>query len=94
MRHFKVLKNLKVVLKVIFKFSNITWIDKKKKFLKFKYYLKIHTSNKRNLIITYVVSFFFTGIDDDVHRFSGNNTHTDYFRLILKDGEFLLVGGR
>lgn len=31
---------------------------------------------------------------EDVHRFEGNKSHTDYFRLILKDGSSLLVGGR
>ncbi|XP_046404618.1 semaphorin-1A [Ischnura elegans] len=31
---------------------------------------------------------------EDVHRFVGNETHTDYFRLVLKDENSLLVGGR
>ncbi|XP_066142408.1 semaphorin-1A isoform X1 [Euwallacea fornicatus] len=34
------------------------------------------------------------GAEDDLHRFSGNDTHTDYFRLVMKDGESLLLGGR
>lgn len=38
--------------------------------------------------------WLFTGAEDDVHHFSGNDTHTDYFRLVLRDGESLLVGGR
>ncbi|XP_059060921.1 semaphorin-1A isoform X1 [Achroia grisella] len=31
---------------------------------------------------------------DDTHKFLGNETHTDYFRLLLRDGNYLLVGGR
>lgn len=31
---------------------------------------------------------------DDTHKFLGNDTHTDYFRLLLRDGNYLLVGGR
>ncbi|XP_071862291.1 semaphorin 1a isoform X1 [Bombus fervidus] len=31
---------------------------------------------------------------EDVFRFTGNETHTDYFRLVLRDGNYLLVGGR
>ncbi|XP_058804180.1 semaphorin-1A isoform X2 [Phymastichus coffea] len=31
---------------------------------------------------------------EDVFRFTGNETHTDYFRLMLRDGSYLLVGGR
>ncbi|XP_025829100.1 semaphorin-1A [Agrilus planipennis] len=34
------------------------------------------------------------GAEDDVHHFYGDDTHTDYFRLLLRDGESLLVGGR
>jgi len=29
-----------------------------------------------------------------VYRFAGNDTHTDYFRLVVHDGNNLLVGGR
>lgn len=35
-----------------------------------------------------------TGAEDDVHHFVGNDTRTDYFRLMLRDGDSLLVGGR
>lgn len=35
-----------------------------------------------------------TGAEDDVYHFIGNDTHTDYFRLVLRDGDSLLVGGR
>ncbi|XP_043278781.1 semaphorin-1A isoform X2 [Venturia canescens] len=31
---------------------------------------------------------------EDVFRFTGNETHTDFFRLVLRDGNYLLVGGR
>uniref|UniRef100_A0A1B6EFF5 Semaphorin-1A n=1 Tax=Clastoptera arizonana TaxID=38151 RepID=A0A1B6EFF5_9HEMI len=31
---------------------------------------------------------------EDVHLFAGNKTSIDYFRLIVKDGNSLLVGGR
>ncbi|XP_051162888.1 semaphorin-1A isoform X3 [Leptopilina boulardi] len=31
---------------------------------------------------------------EDVFRFTGNETHTDYFRLVLRDENYLLVGGR
>ncbi|XP_065337676.1 semaphorin-1A [Cloeon dipterum] len=31
---------------------------------------------------------------EDVYRFTGNDTHTDYFRLVVHDGHNLLVGGR
>lgn len=34
------------------------------------------------------------GAEDDMNHFLGNDTHTDYFRLVLRDGESLLVGGR
>ncbi|CAH1364920.1 unnamed protein product [Tenebrio molitor] len=34
------------------------------------------------------------GAEDDVHHFMGNDTRTDYFRLMLRDGDSLLVGGR
>lgn len=37
--------------------------------------------------------FSFSGAED-VFRFTGNETHTDYFRLMLRDGNYLLVGGR
>ncbi|KAF7392086.1 hypothetical protein HZH68_011629 [Vespula germanica] len=30
---------------------------------------------------------------EDVFRFTGNETHTDYFRLVLRDANYLLVGG-
>lgn len=34
------------------------------------------------------------GAEDDVHHFTGNDTHTDYFRLVMRDGDSLLIGGR
>ncbi|XP_065166880.1 semaphorin-1A isoform X2 [Atheta coriaria] len=34
------------------------------------------------------------GAEDDVHRFMGNDTHTDYFRLVMRDSDSLIVGGR
>ncbi|XP_076268186.1 semaphorin 1a isoform X1 [Rhynchophorus ferrugineus] len=34
------------------------------------------------------------GVEDDVHHFTGNDTHIDYFRLVLRDSDSLLVGGR
>ncbi|KAK9695915.1 hypothetical protein QE152_g32250 [Popillia japonica] len=36
------------------------------------------------------------GAEDDrtVHRFIGNDSHTDYFRLVMRDGDSLIVGGR
>lgn len=34
------------------------------------------------------------GAEDDVHYFVGNETHLDFFRLVLLDGENLLIGGR
>ncbi|XP_017785148.1 PREDICTED: semaphorin-1A isoform X2 [Nicrophorus vespilloides] len=34
------------------------------------------------------------GAEDDVHRFQGNDTYTDFFRLVMRDGDSLLVGGR
>ncbi|KAI5744325.1 hypothetical protein M8J76_001259 [Diaphorina citri] len=30
----------------------------------------------------------------DVYRFSGNETHTDHFKLVLLDGNSILIGGR
>lgn len=35
-----------------------------------------------------------SGAEDDMHHFLGNDTHTDYFRLVMRDGDSLLVGGR
>lgn len=32
--------------------------------------------------------------DDDVQRFTGNDSAIDHFKLILRDGDSLLVGGR
>ena len=32
--------------------------------------------------------------DDDVQRFHGNDSATDHFKLILRDGDSLLVGAR
>ncbi|CAB3366769.1 Hypothetical predicted protein [Cloeon dipterum] len=34
------------------------------------------------------------GSDNNVHRFTGNDTHPDHFRLIVQDEQNLLVGGR
>jgi hypothetical protein len=31
---------------------------------------------------------------EDVYRFVGNDTHIGYFRLVLREGNSLLVGGR
>ncbi|KAJ9583954.1 hypothetical protein L9F63_021699, partial [Diploptera punctata] len=31
---------------------------------------------------------------EDVYRFAGNETHVDYFRLVLREGNSLLIGGR
>lgn len=31
---------------------------------------------------------------EDVYRFVGNDTHVDFFRLVLREGNSLLVGGR
>ena len=31
---------------------------------------------------------------DDVHIFSGNQTHTDHFKLLTQDGNSLLIGAR
>uniref|UniRef100_A0A0A9Y8X2 Semaphorin-1A n=1 Tax=Lygus hesperus TaxID=30085 RepID=A0A0A9Y8X2_LYGHE len=31
---------------------------------------------------------------EDVERFGGNNTNTDYFRLVMKDDNYILVGAR
>lgn len=48
----------------------------------------------RSLRLTRVC--LFTGAEDDrtVHRFTGNDSHTDYFRLVMRDGDSLVVGGR
>ena len=35
--------------------------------------------------------FYFT---DTAYRFFGNQTHTDYFKLLRKDGQSLLIGAR
>lgn len=32
--------------------------------------------------------------EDDVQRFQGNDSATDHFKLILRDGDSLLVGAR
>lgn len=43
------------------------------------------------------INFYFfhvSGAEDDVHRFMGNDTHTDYFRLVMRDSDSLIVGGR
>lgn len=39
-------------------------------------------------------NFCVSGAEDDVHHFTGNDSHTDYFRLMLRDGDSLLIGGR
>ena len=31
---------------------------------------------------------------EDVFRFGGNESHVDYFRMAIRDGSSLLVGGR
>lgn len=34
------------------------------------------------------------GLKDDVHHFYGNDSHTDYFRLVMRDDDWLIVSGR
>ena len=48
------------------------------------YYWKNHKS------IFHFHSFF----SDSAYRFFGNQTHTDYFKLLRKDGQSLLIGAR
>ena len=38
-----------------------------------------------------ILHFFFS---DSAYRFFGNQTHTDYFKLLRKDGQSLLIGAR
>ena len=40
----------------------------------------------------YFIWFFF--FSDSAYRFFGNQTHTDYFKLLRKDGQSLLIGAR
>ena len=42
-------------------------------------------------IFIFLMFFFFT---DTAYRFFGNQTHTDYFKLLRKDGQSLLIGAR
>ena len=37
---------------------------------------------------------FFVFFTDTAYRFFGNQTHTDYFKLLRKDGQSLLIGAR
>ena len=32
--------------------------------------------------------------DGDVQKFEGNSSHPDYFKLLVQDGESLLIGSR
>lgn len=36
---------------------------------------------------------FFSGLGD-IQKFQGNDTTMDHFKLVLRDGNFLLVGAR
>lgn len=50
-------------------------------------------ASRKTVFHSFPFCFLFTGAED-VFRFTGNETHTDYFRLMLRDGSYLLVGGR
>ena len=36
----------------------------------------------------------FFSLTDAAYRFFGNHSHTDYFKLLKKDGQSLLIGAR
>lgn len=38
--------------------------------------------------------FFLVPGAEDVYRFAGNESYVDYFRLVLREGNSLLIGGR
>ena len=40
------------------------------------------------------LKLFFVSFPDSAYRFFGNHTHTDYFKLLRKDGQSLLIGAR
>lgn len=44
-----------------------------------------------NLII---FCFVFVSVSEHSRIFSGNNTHTDYFKTLLRDGNNILIGAR
>ena len=52
-------------------------------------FVKLPTLWYRNLMW-----WFFFSISDAAYRFFGNHTHTDYFKLLNKDGQSLLIGAR
>ena len=43
---------------------------------------------------TKIIIIFFFLVSDTAYRFFGNHTHTDYFKLLRKDGQSLLIGAR
>ncbi|XP_072157904.1 semaphorin-1A isoform X2 [Bemisia tabaci] len=50
----------------------------------------------KTMIVKLIIIFsvIHCGDSQDVHRFAGNETHPDFFRLIVRDGNSILVGGR
>jgi len=40
------------------------------------------------------ISFLVITEPEDTLAFSGNGTHKDFFRIFVRDGKHLLVGGR
>lgn len=44
--------------------------------------------------IKFLFSFDLISGAGDVYRFTGNETHTDHFKLILLDSNSILIGGR
>ena len=49
--------------------------------------MSVNFTNFQTKIIIFLVS-------DTAYRFFGNHTHTDYFKLLRKDGQSLLIGAR
>lgn len=45
------------------------------------------------LLITFFFLLIFPGLGD-IQKFQGNDTTMDHFKLVLRDGNFLLVGAR
>lgn len=43
----------------------------------------------------YLIQFIFMiSVSEHSRIFSGNNTHTDYFKTMLRDGNNILIGAR
>ena len=48
----------------------------------------------RRILHDIIFLMFFFSFTDTAYRFFGNQTHTDYFKLLRKDGQSLLIGAR